>query len=444
MKNTYPIYLSLLSSLSFLSLPIEAKEIQLVSGQLPGEMAAIMASDDNTLILKGTATPFDLTSLRALPSHVTTLDISQLTIRGGQAIGGEWFGRTEFADGEIPAYMLLGTNISVISLPPSVSAIGAGAFSGTPLKEFMANGVQKVGEAAFYNCNQLRKVDFQNAGFTEIPPRLFSGCVELEDIHVPHLVTTVGHHAFEKCKMESISLPNAMEIDDYAFSHASSLNEIRFGLGCRMGEGVFYGAGSLSSLPSSPSNLPDLFSTGGNGLEVIAVKSAEVGEGAFSRSGASIITFTSDVRKIHAYAFHSMPNLEKVVAEACLEIPDADPEAFAANDVSKVLLHVGRGNADRWRSAPVWQNFKITEEESGVSETLMASSNVRIEKRGNSIAVVSALPIQEVALYSVAGETITLASPDAESFEITYPEGYDVVIVKGVAGKEVNVVKLTK
>ena len=121
MKNTYPIYLSLLSSLSFLSLPIEAKEIQLVSGQLPGEMAAIMASDDNTLILKGTATPFDLTSLRALPSHVTTLDISQLSIRGGQAIGGEWFGRTEFADGEIPAYMLLGTNISVISLPPSGS-----------------------------------------------------------------------------------------------------------------------------------------------------------------------------------------------------------------------------------------------------------------------------------------------------------------------------------
>lgn len=445
MKTTNFITLS--CAVSFASLTGMAKEIVLSPGQLPGEIAAVKVSDDNTLVLKGTATPFDLTSLHALPSHVTTLDLSGLTIRGGSALGGEWFGRTEFADGELPAYMLLGTNVSTLTLPSSVSAIGAGAFSGTPLKEFSVNGVQTIGESVFYDCRQLRKVDFQNASFKEVPARLFSGCVSLEDIHIPHTVTAVGSRAFERCRVSVLFLPYVMEMGDYACSYATELNEIRFGQGCRMGEGVFYGAGALASLPCDAGNIPELYSAGGNGMEVITIKGSEVGEGAFSCSAASVIAFSSEVAKVGPYAFHSMPNLQKVVVEGCVDIPDADLTAFDSNDVSKVLLHVGRGNTERWRTAPVWWDFNITEEDSGVAETLMPGADaqtVRIELRGDIISVASVAPIQEVALYSVAGETLALSGPSSSSFEIPYPDGQVVVIVKAVAGREVNVVKLSR
>ncbi|MDE5807867.1 MAG: leucine-rich repeat domain-containing protein, partial [Muribaculaceae bacterium] len=206
--------IQLISILLVSALCVNAKEIVLKPGQLPGEMSSIIAEGESSLVLKGTATPFDLTALRSLPNSVTSLDMSQLTIKGSDAVNGDWFGKRHYEDGEIPAYMLLSTNVSTLALPAYVSSIGAGAFSGTPLTEISVSGVKNVEEGAFHDCKKLRKAEFSDATFKTVPDRLFSGCVSLEEVQLPYVVTSVGSRAFEKCNVKSVFIPNVFSIGD--------------------------------------------------------------------------------------------------------------------------------------------------------------------------------------------------------------------------------------
>ena len=86
-----------------------------------------------------------------------------------------------------------------LTLPESLSEIGAGAFMG---------------------CTALETVDFQgNTALKEIPDGAFTGCSSLKSIDVPTGVTSIGYEAFYGCTgLESITLSEGLEsIGDRAF-----------------------------------------------------------------------------------------------------------------------------------------------------------------------------------------------------------------------------------
>lgn len=96
----------------------------------------------------------------------------------------------------------------------------------------------KLGEFAFYGCQNLTSVTFSD-NITEIPDYAFSRCDKLE-IVIPDSISSIGYQAFYYCgSLKTITVPNSVtEIGDGAFYGCVNLTEAV--LDCQ-----------ISSLPSS-------------------------------------------------------------------------------------------------------------------------------------------------------------------------------------------------
>ena len=115
-----------------------------------------------------------------------------------------------------------------ISIPDCVSSIEDNAFSGTSLEEIIIPySVRSIGEKAFYECEDLKKVTLQN-NMTEIAERSFCGCTSLKSINIPKSVTTIGASAFYDCtSLKDLVLPdNITSIGERAFHNCSSLTKV--------------------------------------------------------------------------------------------------------------------------------------------------------------------------------------------------------------------------
>ena len=76
--------------------------------------------------------------------------------------------------------------------------------------------VSEIGEAAFYGCSALKNIDLSN--LTEIGAAAFNGCNSLDIIDLPK-VKNIGAEAFMSCGSPSkVSFPKAATIGDCAFA----------------------------------------------------------------------------------------------------------------------------------------------------------------------------------------------------------------------------------
>ena len=146
----------------------------------------------------------------------------------------------------------LQTGSNTLTIPGSVTAIGAGAFSGVKgLKEVIIPGtVQEIRADAFSYNTEIEKVTIQN-GVLSIGNNAFRGCSSLKEITIPDSVTIIGERAFGSCtnltkvqlsnnlqtlesnifascaNLSTINIPqNLKEIKEYAFTGCRNLNNI--------------------------------------------------------------------------------------------------------------------------------------------------------------------------------------------------------------------------
>lgn len=152
-----------------------------------------------------------------------------------------------------------------IKLPDSLVSIGEHAFYGLGLsgtfdsgeeyiygvdKIVFGNGVQTIGERAFYNCISVKELVFGNSLET-IGPRAFYNCNALKTIQFGANVKTIGERAFYKCtSLTSLELPESLtKIEDYTFYRCSSLSSLVFkGAVTEIGKYAFYGCEKLEAL----------------------------------------------------------------------------------------------------------------------------------------------------------------------------------------------------
>lgn len=97
------------------------------------------------------------------------------------------------------------SNISSLTIPDSVKAIGKGAFQ--------ASGINRI---------KLPK------SITRIEERTFAVCRKLEEIELPNTVETICFEAFNNCEsLKRIVIPPSVkEIESYAISGCSNLREV--------------------------------------------------------------------------------------------------------------------------------------------------------------------------------------------------------------------------
>ena len=105
-----------------------------------------------------------------------------------------------------------------------IKEIGKNAFCNSTLESLtISSSIEKIGEYAFFNCDELTHVDFDN-GLKEIGEYAFSACKTLSHVSLPEGLKTLGNHVFYSSNVINVSIPESIEfIGLGAFDSCDSL-----------------------------------------------------------------------------------------------------------------------------------------------------------------------------------------------------------------------------
>ena len=162
-------------------------------------------------------------------------------------------------------------SLTFLTLPSSLQLIGNGAFRGcnslTSLT--LPSSLQSIGGGAFTSCTSLRSV-ICNQFYKVIGQMLLSSdgtqviayWGKNSEVTIPEGVQSIGNSAFYDCNsLTSLTLPSSLQsIGDWAFGWCSSLTSLTLPSSLQsIGDSAFRGCGSLRSLtlPSSLQSIGD-------------------------------------------------------------------------------------------------------------------------------------------------------------------------------------------
>ena len=116
-------------------------------------------------------------------------------------------------------------------------------------------GIQSIGEMAFYSCDALKSVTLPNS-LISIGNSAFSYCHSLSSVEFPDSLVSIGDSAFSDCFLLSdVTLPDSLvSIGSGAFSYCDALSNIRIpdSVTTIIGENPFAGCESLTQIAVSP------------------------------------------------------------------------------------------------------------------------------------------------------------------------------------------------
>ena len=205
-------------------------------------------------------------------------------------------------------------DLKKVVIPENVKEIGEGAFMNCDGLTSAVVKSEQVGDKTFWGCKNLAEVTLENE-VKSIGKNAFLNCTSLTEITIPSSVKTVGESAFSgNTKLESVVLEDGVEeIGGYAFNGDSSLKSVKFSTTLtRLGDYAFYGTA----------------------IESVDLPSAEqMGRSVFGRcKNLKEVAFRSGVKQIGDLCLFESPNVETVTLEPGVEVIGAS--AFA--DLTKV------------------------------------------------------------------------------------------------------------
>ena len=242
-----------------------------------------------------------------------------------------------------------GTSLTTLPAMPALRRIGAGAFRGCQrlARIEIPETVERIGDAAFYECPALWSVTYNAADAAcsrsmfdrsigriilgdrvrRLPAGLFTGNDGLTEVTLPQSVETIDAAAFYNCvNLRSVRLPEGVTaIGDEAFAHCRALASLHWPLRLTsVGYHAFFDCEALTtvSLPEGVERVGECAFYGCRGLERLYIASTvrTIGEGAFElfngdRSG---FTVTCAAAEPPAYYWSSgnAPAVVKVPAGA--------------------------------------------------------------------------------------------------------------------------------
>ncbi|MDE6370641.1 MAG: leucine-rich repeat domain-containing protein [Duncaniella sp.] len=423
-----------------------------------GLSTAGIPSETASLTLRGSLNAADLDWLGNHLKNVGTLDMSGVEIV-------QWTGRrlahgvTSASRCELPPYIFAGLHAGKVILPYSLHIIGDGAFMQSRIKSIdIPATVDFIGMAAFSQCDLLSSVTLPTA-LKCIPQKAFEDCVSLTSLTVPDGISAIGQRAFYGCiSLSSVYFPATLSsIGDEAFSHTdiagaylagctslrsvgayafascSSLRAVTLPDGLRsLGEGAFWECPSLRSivLPVDMTTLAPLMFKGDSSLASVGLPHALESMGKLALAGTSVgtVSLPSGLTFIDDNAFENMAALQHIDATRLSEVPSLGSEVWAGVLQDSVSLHVGDDEADAFRAALQWQDFRILDRSQSALVPLEADSYYKVSFDGPILKVESDKPLREVSLFdldghrlaAVAGPSDTLVTIDTSPWHTSF------------------------
>ncbi|MBR1520914.1 MAG: leucine-rich repeat protein [Bacteroidaceae bacterium] len=156
---------------------------------------------------------------------------------------------TYMVDDEVYKTMEMGYGESITSIDkPAKEGYTFSGWKGISVK--IANGVKRIGGAAFEDCVNMLSIDIPNS-VTVIEAAAFSGCESLAALLIPEGVTELGVYFAEYCEsLTSIEIPASVTIiDDFAFRDCRNLKTLTIPNSVEyIGTEAFSGCGELTDV----------------------------------------------------------------------------------------------------------------------------------------------------------------------------------------------------
>lgn len=276
-----------------------------------------------------------------------------------------------------------------LTLPQTVTTVGRMAFADDSLLAMIniPDGVDTL-DAPFYRTFNLEDVYLSN-GLREIPAHLLAYNTKLHTINVPEQITKIGEGAFYQCEqLPEFPFPATLTtIDDYAFSYCRNLDGIvlkgtnitRVGTGAfayndkieeivipeevSIGEQLFVGCSALKTaiIEGDRHFLPygDFAYCTSLDSVVLAANTDWIASYAFSHCTAlKKFTLPASINLIGKGCFDACTSLTTLTCEAVVPpvIDDAE-NPFTNMDQQACTLFVPEGSEESYRLANIWKNF---------------------------------------------------------------------------------------
>lgn len=267
-----------------------ATEIRLSSGLFPAQVS-------NLIITGGTLNEDDFAIMRSC------YDIDLTLAENTEIPAGAFTGRSMLLNVKLPAATTaIGdnafTNCAVMhleSLPATLETIGEGAFSGCTGMDSelsMPASLTRVGANAFADSG-VKRVDFSGAEGLDLSNayNLFGGCRNLSEVVLPNATKMIPGSMFKGSGLSEVYLPEGLESIGYeAFNECGLLKEI--------------------NLPSTVNNIGDR-AFAYSGLEGIDLPKSvtEMGEYVFTGSKVAYVNFPAGLTGISSGMAKDCPDL---------------------------------------------------------------------------------------------------------------------------------------
>ena len=452
------------------ALPAAALSLEVTPGSLH-DLLTDEVKQTSSLTLTGSIDKRDFDVLSDELPALRELDLSAVTIAGYEPYALSGMMKAQFEAGALPPGALLGKGLTAlllpanlksieqaalagndfvsISIPESVTSIGADAFYGC--KKLTAilipASVSSFGERTFSNCDALAKAQIETS---ELPAGTFTGCTSLTEVTLPATLTTIGADAFAGCTsltsitipsglksvgekafvasgLESISLPGSVSaVGDYAFALCPQLASAKFSGHPEMGDGIFFYDPALTEVnfvtnrSGAPIEFPDYLFAGTSGLTLPDGLNnvLSLGRYALKDNAARELNLGSILAYLGDGALEGMTTLETIHAdELGTNVPELGKDVFAGIDQANVALITAHDQpTDAWENADQWKEFDISPA-TGIYTPDAPQADVRAWFAGSDLHVRAGVEIEQVQVCDPAGAVLATLSP--ADFEAT-------------------------
>lgn len=444
----------------------------------PGELQGLIEEESLTgssLVVSGAIDARDLAAMEHLPSTLTTLDLSKANINPLTVSTRKYFGKTLFAEGELPGYTFFKSGLSTLVLPTNIKTIGDGAFSASSLQSIeIPEGVESIGDYAFYgcpdlksvklpstlktigkgafgNCHNLKSVTFSaSSQISELPERTFAGCVQLASISLPSTIIKIGKEAFTHTMISELNLNNVQEFEAFALSGMPYLEQLQINPeAADNAYGLLMDDISLVSLSGVPQNLPDYFTANCTALptNIVMSDAGTIGKYALAnQNGSEWVLLGENLKSLQRGAI-SGTHLRSIDAIALENnIPEVDETTFEGIDQPSVVLVVTDTSYEDWIAHPIWSLFDVQKSsETAVGNNISEGvTNIKISLGGGFLTIISGSELTDVKIFSTDGKLLYSATPGTSELQIPLTDiTSGVAIVKATnANKETKTITL--
>lgn len=420
-----------------------------VANTMPGALKSNVgdqAATVTTLKVTGPVNAVDFEFICHDMPALRTLDLSGATVtvyKGAKLLSG----RFESAAHVLPEFAFIGSGVTSVTLPATLTAIGDGAFSASKITSVTIPAtVTTIGESAFSDCAALTSITIPasvtsigegafkkctaltsaavNGAVTEIPAQAFAGCSALATVTVPSSLKTIGEQAFAQTGLTGIDLTGCnslASVGKWAFAGCDKLRNVVMPASVpALSEGAFFHNTSLESglgaMQGSNATVPDYAYTGNEKMTADGFGDTSVSTiGNYAMqgmSGVSEITLPATLESLGDHAMANMSGLTKIKADGLSAVPAVGRDVWDGVAQGDVELGVHENMADAFRNADQWRDFAVEIITTGIDEVGAddtAASGVKGRFSGHELIVSSlSADITGIQLYDVAGRMYIL------------------------------------